>query len=335
MTLADLSHLSVAVTGASGFVGGWAVSELARRGARVIACIRSAPGVQQDVPGVTMRASGDVADPSGWKGAFAGCDAVLHLAGRAHVMHDEPAQALAMHRAVNLEGTRNVAAAAARSGVRRLVFLSSIGVLGQRSERGAPLRASDDPRPRSPYARSKLEAEIFVHDFGRREGLEVTCVRPPMVYGPGAPGNLRSLTQAVRRRMPLPFGAIDNRRAFVAATHLADLLATCVHCPGANGRSLNVSDGNDISTTAFIRELRDATDGRAPLLPFPPALLRTALGVAGRGHLAASLLDDLEIDISDTVAATGWTPKTSIRAAMGAMYRGETTLHAPRSGYDR
>lgn len=318
----ELEGTRIAVTGASGFIGRWVVNELAGRGASVFGCTRRIEAVHAPDKSVQWRVVSDLTDAMGWSSAFQGCNIVIHLAGRAHVTDEDPERALELHRAVNLGGTRTVATAAAFAGVRRLIFLSSIGVLGPRSRPGSPLRAGDDPNPATPYARSKLEAETFLHEFGRREGLGVTCVRPPMVYGPGAPGNLRALTRALRGRWPLPLGAIQNRRAFIGVNSLADLLASCACCDSVSGMSLHVSDGYDVSTTDFVCALRTATNGRAPLLPVPPRLIRTVLRQMGRQHVATSLLDNLEVDISETLAATAWKPRWNMNEAMHRMYLG-------------
>ena len=320
MSARRLEGKSVAVTGASGFVGPWVVAELVRHGARVIACVRESARFHWETDGVVHRKTGDLQDGAAWVGAFEGCMAVLHLAGRAHFTREDPAHALAQHRDVNVAGTRNVATEAVRAGVQRIVYLSSIGVEGSRSEPGQPLRVSSKPSPSTPYARSKLEAEESLRELEVRGKIEVTCIRPPMVYGPGAPGNLASLSRALRRTVPLPLGAIRNKRAFVAAPTLAECIVECASCPAAAGRTLNVTDGEDVSTTTFIRRLRAATGGQAPLVPVAPKLLRAALTVMGRRQLAASLLDDLEVDVSETTGAIGWKPSVAMEAAMRRMY---------------
>jgi nucleoside-diphosphate-sugar epimerase len=318
--------MRVAVTGVSGFVGKWVVADLVGRGANVIACVRDAQAAHR-ITAATPMVTGDMRNTRAWDRAFEACHAVVHLAGRAHCSDKSPHKALAEHRAVNRDGTRMVAHTAARAGVRRFVFLSSIGVNGSSTTKGMSFRLDAKPCPCSPYAQSKFEAELALQEVAGGTGMEVVSVRPPMVYGPGAPGNLKVLTAALARRVPLPLGTIHNRRAFIAATNLADFISTCVVVPEAAGRALLVSDGVDISTSEFIRCLSTICGGRAPIVPFPPALLRILLESTAMGGIASRLLDDLMIDLSGTIDVTGWRPPQSMLDAMRGMF-GETSASA-------
>ena len=193
-----------------------------------------------------------------WTPALQGIDAVIHCAARVHVMDERAADPLAEFRAVNVEATRHLAQQAAAAGVRRFVFVSSIKVNGEETTPGRPFTADAEPQPQDPYGQSKLEAERALFEIARQTGLEVVVVRPPLVYGPGVKANFASLMRALQRRLPLPFGSIDNRRSLVARDNLVDLLVLCTRHPAAAGQVFLVSDGEDLSTAQLCRGLSRA-----------------------------------------------------------------------------
>lgn len=252
-----------------------------------------------------------------------GCDVVLHLAGRAHVMHEEALDPLGRFREVNTAGTLNLARQAAAAGVRRFVFASSIKVNGEETAPNRPFRHDDAPRPADPYGVSKREAEDGLRALAATTGMEVVIVRPPLVYGPGVKANFLSLMRAVQRGLPLPLASVTgNRRSLVALDNLADLLITCVSHPAAAGQTFLVSDGEDLSTADLLRRMGRALHRPARLLPCPPPLLQMGATMLGKSAIGHRLLGNLQVDISHTRATLGWTPPITVdeglrRAAAG------------------
>ncbi|HSC63277.1 MAG TPA: NAD-dependent epimerase/dehydratase family protein [Caldimonas sp.] len=312
----------VLVTGASGFVGRAVVARLAAEGLAVRAAVR-----RHGVPfpaNVSVVADADLDRIDAWGDALSGVGVVVHCAARAHRLADDAADPLAAFRRANRDATGALARAAAAAGVARFVFVSSIGVNGpETGER--PFRADDVPAPASPYAVSKREAEDELAAIAAERGLGVVVVRPPLVYGPDAPGNFATLLRAVDRGLPLPFGAIDNRRSFVAIDNLVDLIAVLVRHPQAVGQTFLVSDGEDLSTSELLRRTAAALGRPARLIPVPPALLRRGLALLGRAELAQRLCGSLVVDIGPTCARLGWRPPVGVDAALAA-----TAQRAPR-----
>jgi nucleoside-diphosphate-sugar epimerase len=230
-------------------------------------------------------------------------------------MRETAADPLSAFRTVNLEGTLTLARQAAAARVRRFVFISSIGVNGAQTH-GQPFTVADPPAPHSPYALSKLEAEIALQELARETGLEVVIIRPPLVFGPGAPGNFERLMRALHRGIPLPFGAIDNRRSLVALCNLTDLIATVIDHPGAANQLFLVSDGEDLSTTTLLRKTAAALHRPARLIAVPAWLMERTLTLTGRKQLAQSLLGSLQIDISYTCERLAWKPPVRIDEAL-------------------
>ncbi len=303
----------VLVTGASGFVGRAVVARLAQAATPVRAALRQGPSAR--LPGVDVAQVGDIHATTDWRGAVEGVDVVVHCAARVHVMHETAADPLAAFRAVNVAGTLQLARQAQAAGVRRLVFVSSIGVNGAETT-GRPFTADDAPAPHSPYAQSKHEAEVALRELAQRTGLEVTIIRPPLVFGPGAPGNFERLMRALHRGMPLPFGAVHNQRSFVALANLTSLVQVCLGHPQAANQTFMVSDGEDISTTELLRRVAQGLGRPARLIPVPGGAIRALAGLLGKADFAQRLCGSLQVDISKTRALLGWAPPVSLADAL-------------------
>jgi UDP-glucose 4-epimerase len=254
----------------------------------------------------------------GWQASLAGVDVVIHSAARVHVMNDSESDPLAAFRKVNVDGTLNLARQAVAAGVRRFVFVSSIKVNGEATELGQPYRADDVPAPGDPYGVSKMEAEQGLRELAAQTGLEVVVIRPVLVYGPGVKANFMTMMRWLDKGVPLPFGAIDNRRSLVALDNLVDLVATCVTHPAAANQTFLVSDGEDLSTTGLLRRMAQALDKSARLLPVPAWMLRAGASLLGKSALSQRLCGSLQVDISKTRELLAWQPPVSVDVAMRA-----------------
>jgi UDP-glucose 4-epimerase len=302
------------VTGATGFVGGAIAARLSHDApGQVRIAARRAPG---DLSMLPLTLVADLGPDTDWRDAVRGVVTVVHAAARVHVMRESSANPLAEFRRANVEGTLRLAGQAAEAGVRRFVFISSIKVNGEATGEGRPYTAADPPAPVDPYGVSKLEAEEALRALARGTGLEVVVIRPVLVYGPGVKGNFRSMLRWLRRGLPLPLGAIDNARSLVSLDNLVDLIAVCVRHPGAAHQTFLASDGEDLSTPELLRRTAAALGTHARLLPVPAPMLRAAACVVGRGDAAQRLCGSLQVDIRSTRARLGWTPPTSVDAAL-------------------
>jgi nucleoside-diphosphate-sugar epimerase len=289
---------TVLVTGAGGFVGRAAVPALKAAGYRVRA--------------VGRHEIGDIHRGTDWRAALEGCSAVLHLAGRVHVM-DAGRADLEAFREVNLHGTAALARQAAEAGVGRFVFISSIKVLG---ESGLGLTPEAPPDPQDPYAVSKAEAEAAVQDLAGSGGGAV-ILRPPLVHGPGVGGNMARLMRWIAAGRPLPFGGVDNRRSIL---HVENLASACCAALGLPAGIYYPKDPEDVSTPAMIRALAEGMACRPRLLSVPPALLRAGAGLLGRGAEIARLTGSFTSD----GAMGSWTaPRQTVEAlrATGRAFR--------------
>jgi len=231
-------------------------------------------------------------------------------------MRDEVSDPLAEYRKVNVEGTLNLARQAVAAGVRRFVFLSSIKVNGEATAMGKPFQASDEPAPEDAYGVSKLEAEQGLMNLVAETDMEVVIIRPTLVYGPGVKGNFASMVKLVDKGVPLPLGAIHNKRSLVGIHNLIDLIIRCIDHPAAANQVLLASDGEDLSTTQLLRRVGRAL-GKAPrLIPVPPGLLQVGATLLGKKAMAQRLLGSLQVDISETRKLLDWKPPYTVEEGL-------------------
>ena len=316
----DPSLSSIFVTGASGFVGRVVCERALSLGMRVKGSYRSLSSESRVPSGVEKIHIPSVDGSTDWSKALIGVNEIVHTAARVHVLRDSAVDRLAEFRRVNVAGTLKLARQAAEAGARRLIYISSIGVNGAETF-DMPFRADDKVAPHSPYAVSKYEAELGLRQIAQETGLEAVIIRPPLVFGPGAPGNFNRLLLIVHRGIPLPLGAIRNRRSLVALDNLVDLIVTCLNHPAAANQTFLVSDGEDISTTVLLRRTAAAMGRPTRLFPVPGPVVRVAARLLGKGDLAQQLCGSLQVDMSKTRNLLGWTPPVSVDEALNQTAR--------------
>lgn len=305
---------NVLLTGASGFVGRAIAQRLALEGFKTNSILRVYNSEALRYGEVSV--VNEFRDELSWQKAIGKAQVVIHCAARVHVMNDCSSDPLAQYRAVNVEGTLALARQAAIAGVKRFIFLSSIKVNGEATVPGNPYRPDQKPEPLDPYGISKMEAEEMLKALAEDSGLEVTIIRPVLVYGPGVKANFHSLMGLLSRGLPLPLGAIPNKRSLVALDNLVDLVMTCIAHPAAANETFLVSDGEDLSTSDLLHRLGLALGRPSWLIPVPVGLVQLGAGLVGKKALAQRLCGSLQVDITKTRSLLGWTPVTSVDEAL-------------------
>lgn len=304
----------ILVTGGSGFLGSALVKRLAAKDIDVVAPLRTATsGLPADAPQPLIPGIDSHTD---WSSPLCGVDCVIHAAARVHVMSETATDPLAEFRAVNVEGTLNLARQAAAAGVRRFVFISSIKVNGEQTDDRPPFSPEDTPASEDPYGISKREAETGLREISAETGMEVVIIRPPLVYGPGVKGNFRSLLKLASLPVPLPLGGINNRRSLVYLGNLVDFIIHAAEHPAAANQTFLVSDGHDLSTTQLLRQMRSAMGRRAWLLPVPGRWLWKAAELAGKAAIGQRLCGSLQLDISLNKSLLGWQPPYTVEQGL-------------------
>lgn len=319
-----MTEKRILVTGANGFVGRALCPALRGQGHAVRAAVRTWSVLDTDPSqeaesgrGEDMVEVGDIDGQTDWSAALDGVQVVVHLAGRAHRIQDR-AKALSAYRVVNLDGTENLARQAARHGVQRVVFVSSIKVNGEQTH-GRPFTEDDPPAPEDPYGITKWEAEQVLAEASAATGLEVTILRPPLVHGPGVKGNLLRLMDGILQGRTLPLGAVRNARSMLGLDNLCSALCLCVTHP-VTGTYL-LADAETISSRDLVRTLAEGMDRKARLFSVPVAWMEVAAKVAGRQSEFRRLTGSLEVDAGKIQRELGWAPSNSLERGLLEMAR--------------
>lgn len=293
---------STLVTGASGFVGSFLMTELQRHGIPTIGVSRT------DKAGLLkIQSYGEEMD---WGPVLEKVDTIVHLAARVHVMKDRASDPLSEFRRANVDATLHLARAAIKAGVRRFIFVSTIKVNGETTRPGHPFRSDDPRKPEGPYAVSKAEAEIALLELGRQTDLEVVILRPTLVYGPGVKGNLATLKKWAAFQLPSPFGAIQNRRSLVHLSNLSSAIIAARREPRAADQIFLVADGTHISTHELLLDLGWKR---------PPRILDFVFACTFLAALAVPrstrnrLLSNLEVDVEKARTLLNWNPLPFVR----------------------
>jgi nucleoside-diphosphate-sugar epimerase len=307
--------MKLLVTGVSGFVGGAVVSSPGLQDKYRLCSVGRSQN-PAGMPSLEHFVVPDINAQTDWQDAVKGVDVIIHAAARTHVLQDSSVDPLAEYRKVNVEGSLNLAQQAFEAGVKRFLFISSIKVNGESTCPGNSFSAEDVPMPLDAYGISKNEAELGLMQLAARTGLEVVIIRPALVYGPGVKANFLTMMRWLNRGIPLPFGAIQNKRSLVALDNLVDLIITCVEHPAAANQVFLVSDDEDISTTELLRGISTSMGKPSRLITIPAWMLSLVAKLSGKDDIAQRLLGSLQIDISKTRKLLGWVPPVSVDQAL-------------------
>lgn len=309
---------TILLTGATGFVGSALLAALqALPGLRISSAVRSAKAHDR----VDHLVVGSIDGTTSYSAALGGVDIVIHAAARTHIMKDEKTDPLAEYRHVNVEGTLNLARQAAAAGVKRFIFISTIKVNGEATVNGKSYSADNKPAPEDAYGLSKLEAEQGLRQLATDTEMEVVIIRPPLVYGPGVKGNFASMINLVEKGLPLPLGAVHNKRSLVGIDNLVDLIIRCIDHPAAANQVFLAGDGDDLSTTELLHGVGKAMGKPARLIPVPAGLLQFGATLLGKKAMAQRLLGSLQVDISNTCELLDWQPPYTVEEGLRRCFK--------------
>jgi UDP-N-acetyl-alpha-D-quinovosamine dehydrogenase len=308
VALSTRTNGRILVTGAGGFIGRALCASLEQAQTEYVAAVRAV--APEDAKKPAYVALGDFA-AADWHEVLGGVETVVHLAGRAHALGRD-AGAATPYIVANVHVTRRLADAAARAGVRRIVFASTVKVYGEASARGRPFRAGDAADPRDAYAHSKAEAENVLREIAAARGVEAVVLRLPLTYGPGVKGNFLALMESIAEQRRLPLAGIANRRSLLYVGNAVSAIEAALGARGLAGDALPIADAETISTRDLAVTLARALRVEPRLFAVPAPFLRGAAAIVGRGADAARLLDSLEVDALRFRGLTGWKPPHSL-----------------------
>ena len=318
----------VVVTGAGGFIGRALCAHFAATDRPFRAIVRAQGPVATLRPGHHAVADLTVTPEDELDALLAGATAVVHLAGRAHVLRETAGDPDAAYRAANVAATIRLAQAAVRMRVERFVFASTVKVNGEASAPGRPFRPDDPPAPRDAYARSKLAAERELLGICTNTVVTPLILRLPLVYGPGVGGNFLALLDEIARGRTLPLGAIENRRSLIGVDNLAEAIDAALDAREPPRGVHFVADGTSVSVPDLVRAIAAALGLLPRLRAVPVPLLRAFGSLAGRRAMIDRLVHSLEVDPASFALATGWRPRHSLDEGLVATVRWWQLRHA-------
>jgi nucleoside-diphosphate-sugar epimerase len=297
--------MRVAVTGANGFLGAALSKYLLRKSIDVVKIQRRSGG---------DHIIGDINANTIWPSALERCDTVIHTAAKVHAPSNG-VNGLASFMDVNRDGTLNLARQAAAQGVKRFIFISTIGVHGSKTN-GQPFNEESPRQPHSDYAKSKNEAELGLREISCDTGMEVVVIRPTLIYGQDAPGNFNRLVRLIKLSPILPFSRCDNRRSFISVNNLCDFIFTCVVNNDAANHAFVISDGHAVSISDFTNCIADALGKKILQLPIPVSAMLSVAKILSCSFQAEQLLCDLDVDITKSTSLLKWMPPETMAVAM-------------------
>ncbi len=304
-------YMRLLLTGATGFLGAAIEKRLVNdANHRLMLAVRRA--ASKSLLNTKSVLVGDLSANTDWSSALSDIDVVIHTAARVHVMNDKAGDPLEEFRKVNFEGTMALAHQAVQAGVKRFIFISSIKVNGEETLPGKPFTAADMPNSEDPYGVSKAETEEALLQLAASTGLEVVIIRPPLVYGPGVKANFYSMIKWVDKGVPLPFGAVNNKRSLVALDNLVSFIVCCISHPKAANEIFLISDREDVSTTELLKKVAKSLEKKSLLIPVPVSLMTLFSRLLGKGNVANRLFSSLQVDSSKAYELLGWSPVISM-----------------------
>lgn len=304
------------ITGANGFVGRALILKLALETNHFVrASVRKK--IIQFPSQIEVLENMDASSNTNWTDALRDIDVVVHLFARVHVMDDKVADPLLEFRNINVNATITLAKTAAKLGIKRFIFLSSVKVNGE-STFHKPFSEFDLPHPQDAYAISKWEAEKALRKISKDTGMEVVIIRSPLVYGPNVKANFLKMMQYIKRGIPLPLGAIQNKRSLIGIDNLVDFIAMTISHPKAAHQTFLISDDEDISTTDLLRRIGKHIGKPARLIPLHPKILSFIFNILGRQDFGDRLLGSLEVDITKAKKLLAWSPPKTLDEGLKA-----------------
>lgn len=301
--------MNILLTGVSGFVGSHLAKQLSQNSNFHIIGVSRSTSNQINIEYVNIK---DISGQTHWSPLLKNIDVVIHLAARAHIMNEYATNPLAEYRKVNTEGTLHLAEQAAKSGVKRFIFLSSVKVLGEETPEQQPFSDNSPYNPLDYYGKSKMEAEKGLKDIFSNNKMEVVIIRPPLIYGPNVKANFRKMMLGINKMIPLPLGGIKNKRSLISINNLSDLIITCIKHPNAANQTFLASDGIDLSTSELSIKIGKALKKKVLVFTIPIMILRLIATLLNKEMAIQRLCGSLQVDISKTKQLLNWTPPFSI-----------------------
>ena len=304
--------MKILITGATGYLGSTVARHLIQAGKNVVRT-----GRRKSSSDKSQYISRELRSNTDWSDVLKGVSHIVHTAARVHVLNERSKDPLEAFREVNVEGTLNLARQALQAGVKRFIFISTIGVNGSKTIKGNTFSENDIPHPHNNYALSKWEAEQGLAKIAAGTNMEVVVIRAPLIYGPNAPGNFGRLIKLVKLGIPLPFSNVKNRRSLIAIDNLVQFISLALSHPFAANKTYLVADDELLSTPEILRSIAAFNHKKLFLMPFPVFLMRLLAKLLGKENISESLFCSLVIDNGKARKELNWRPSKTMAQQLG------------------
>lgn len=301
---------NILITGANGFISQNIIKTLHKRNITSIVRSKSHHSKSSQTFEVDLSKKFDISNQ------LKNIDVVVHAAGKTESTNVKSEKLVDEFRNVNVRATKLLAEQAAKNGVGRFIFISSIKVNGENTNKRKAFTTFDQPSPADLYGKTKLEAELELKKICNRTGMEFVIIRPPLVYGQGVKGNFAVLIKLIKKNIPLPLGKIKNQRSIMAIDNLVNLIINCIDKPKAANQLFLGSDGDDLSTSELIAKIANSIGKRPLIFPTPKICLLIFAFIFGKKMMINRLLGCLQVDISSATKLLNWKPIISVDDAL-------------------
>jgi nucleoside-diphosphate-sugar epimerase len=311
-----MNSKKVLITGASGFVGSATVIRMNKLNF-IVRCISGESILKSQLKfhGSDNFVNKSISPKINWAELLSDVSCIIHCAAKS-IDNNKEDNTLHFYRKSNVELTYNIAKLAAFFGVKRFIFLSSIGVNGPFLEKSESFNINDTPKPIGNYQISKWEAEQALIEISNQTGLETVIIRAPLIYGEGVKGNFLKLLDLIYREIPLPFASIDNLKSLISLENLVDLIIKCIDNPNVSRKTLLVSDGEDISTPDLLKKLSKFMKKSSRVFSVPIPIIKLMSNLVGKKSDVNKIIGSLRIDNSYACEILKWNPVISLNEGL-------------------
>ena len=292
----------VAITGSNGFIGDYLCKYLINFGYKIRRIQRK--------KGKNVFLIKNLESNNDWKSILSGVDVVIHCASKVHSFQNSK-EANNNYESINVCATERIAKEAAKLNIKKLIFLSTVKVYGEKTLPNQPFNNKTKFSPKDSYSKSKCRAEDVLRDVSKKYGLKIVIIRIPLVYGPLVGANFLNFIKLVNLNIPLPFGKIQNRRSIIFVGNLADFIRKCIVSKKALNKTFVVSDYNPVSTNDLARLIAKGLNKNIIIFKLPIKILKLFGLITNNTQKINRLIESLEVDPRETFNCINWVPPYS------------------------
>lgn len=296
--------MNILITGAGGFIGRELVNVLKKTNHHLFLCVKKETKKYVS-KNVKIIFEGDLLSTNLYQ-LTKKIDIIIHCAGLAHNLSNKDHTS---YLESNTTLTYNLATAGKKNNIKKFIFLSTAGIHADNPARGKKITEHLHISTKTPYTKSKLQAENLLLNTFKNSNIDLFNLRPPAVYGRGVKGNLKILNTFIKNKLPLPLGSFNNKRSYISIENLIDSIATCIDFKGVICDSFLISDDIDLSTEELIKLLARKQKSKVSVFKFPIKIIYFIFKIFKKIDKFERLNNSFELDTTKFKKRFNWSPK--------------------------